>query len=159
MTAWHRSKLTALCALALLGAAGFAAAQQKNMPNSGSWSGVIINSNCTVDEAFAEAAKCTEKSAPGGKLSLYADTVRLVLNLDPQDQAAGRLGDSVTVEGTLDGDTIHVTSIKTLAGIGLAVGEKAPPFSAPDQSGAQQTLDTLKGANGTVLLFFRSADW
>ena len=159
MTPSTPAKLLVFFALALGGAAAFPGAQQKNMPNAGSWSGVIINSNCSVDEAFAEAAKCTEKGAPGGKLSLYADTARLVLNLDPQDQAAGHLGDSVTVEGTLDGDTIHVTSIKPLAGIGLAVGQKAPAFSAPDQFGTQQTLDTLKGPNGTVLLFFRSADW
>jgi peroxiredoxin len=39
------------------------------------------------------------------------------------------------------------------------VGQKAPPFTAHDQFGHSQSLDTLKGANGTVLLFFRSADW
>jgi peroxiredoxin len=148
-----------MCALVLFSGATFVEAQQKNVTTLGSWSGVIINSNCSVDEAFAEAAKCTEKGAPGAKLSLYDDTLRLVLNLDPQDQAAGRLGDSVTVEGALDGDTIRVTSIKMLTGIGLAVGQKAPAFSARDQFGAQQTLETLKGPNGTVLLFFRSADW
>jgi hypothetical protein len=127
--------------------------------NLTSWSGVIINGNCSIDEAFAESAKCTEKGAPGPKLSLYDDTLRLELNLDPQDQAAGHLGDSVTVEGALESDTIRVTSIKMLTGIGLAVGRKAPAFSAPDQFGAQQTLETLKGSNGTILLFFRSADW
>jgi hypothetical protein len=148
-----------ICGLALLAAAAFVHAQQKTMTGPGSWSGVIINSNCSVDEAFAEAAKCTEKNAPGAKLSLYDDTARLVLNLDPQDQAAGHLGESVTVEGALQGDTIHVTSIRMLTGIGLAVGQKAPAFSARDQFGSQQTLDTLKGPNGTVLLFFRSADW
>ena|SRR5689334_14594821 len=152
-------KCVLTCALALLAAPILVHAQQKDMTGSGSWSGVIINSNCSVDEAFAEAAKCTEKSAPGAKLSLYDDTLRLVLNLDPQDQAAGQLGESVTVEGALQGDTIHVSSIKVLRGIGLAVGQKAPAFSARDQFGGQQTLDTLKGPKGTVLLFFRSADW
>jgi hypothetical protein len=29
-----------------------------------SWSGVIFNSGCTPDEAFAEAAKCTENGLP-----------------------------------------------------------------------------------------------
>ena len=43
--------------------------------------------------------------------------------------------------------------------IGLAVGQKAPDFSARDEFGHVQTLETLKGPNGTVLLFFRSADW
>jgi len=45
------------------------------------------------------------------------------------------------------------------AGIGLAVGTRAPSFSLPDQSGRVQTNANLKGAKGTVLLFFRSADW
>jgi hypothetical protein len=146
-----------LLVLVLSSTAIFAIAQD-NMPHPSSWSGVIINAICTPDEAFAEAAKCTDRSA-GASLALYDDTTRQVFNLDPQDRAAGHLGDAVTVEGALNGDTIRVTALKLLAGIGLPVGEKAPAFSAPDQFGNQQTLDTLKGPNGTVLLFFRSADW
>jgi peroxiredoxin len=34
-----------------------------------------------------------------------------------------------------------------------------PPFTARDQFGQILSNETLKGANGTVLLFFRSADW
>jgi len=44
-------------------------------------------------------------------------------------------------------------------GIGLSVGQKAPAFAARDQFGNEQSNETLKGSNGTVLLFFRSADW
>jgi hypothetical protein len=80
-------------------------------------------------------------------------------NLDPQDQAMGHLGDSMTATGTLEGDTIHLTSLKLHTSIGLAVGQKAPDFSVRDQFGREQTLETLKGPKGTVLLFFRSADW
>jgi hypothetical protein len=69
------------------------------------------------------------------------------------------LGDSVTVNGVLQGDVIQVASIKLLTGIGLPVGETAPDFSVSDQFGRRQSLATLKGKNGTVLLFFRSADW
>jgi hypothetical protein len=43
--------------------------------------------------------------------------------------------------------------------IGLATGEKAPAFSLHDQFGRERTLESLKGSRGTVLLFFRSADW
>jgi hypothetical protein len=43
--------------------------------------------------------------------------------------------------------------------IGLEVGQKAPVFALADQFGRQQSNETLKGSNGTVLLFFRSADW
>jgi len=39
------------------------------------------------------------------------------------------------------------------------VGQKMPPFAARDQFNKDVSSDTLKGANGTVLLFFRSADW
>ena len=132
---------------------------QSDLANSGSWSGVIVNSDCTADEAFAEAAKCTENRGPAAKLALYDDTIRAMYALDPQDQAVGHLGDSVTVEGTLRNNTIQVTSIKMLTAIGLDVGEKAPAFSARDQFGREQNLTTLKGPKGTVLLFFRSADW
>jgi len=55
-------------------------------------------------------------------------------------------------------DTIRIASIELMS-IGVAVGQKAPAFSARDQFGRVQTLDGLKGTNGTVLLFFRSADW
>jgi hypothetical protein len=131
---------------------------QKNPENSGAWSGVIINSGCTADEAFAEAAKCFDP-VPGARLVFYNDTTRQIFDLDPTSVAAGHLGDSVTVSGTLDGTTIRGASLKLLTGIGLDIGQQAPVFSLRDQFGRQQTLDTLKGPKGTVLLFFRSADW
>jgi hypothetical protein len=43
--------------------------------------------------------------------------------------------------------------------IGLQVGNKAPAFASRDQFGHDQSLETLRGSSGTVLLFFRSADW
>ncbi len=43
--------------------------------------------------------------------------------------------------------------------IGIAIGQKMPQFVAPDQSGKEISSETLKGPNGTMLLFFRSADW
>jgi hypothetical protein len=132
---------------------------QKGMPNSGTWSGIIINSGCTPEEAFAEASKCTEDRGPGAKLVFYDDTTRQIYSLEPQDRAAGHLGDSVTVDGTAQDNVIRVVSIKLLTGIGLPVGEKAPEFSVRDQFGHPQSLAALKGKHGTVLLFFRSADW
>lgn len=132
---------------------------QKGMANSGTWSGIIINSGCTPEEAFAEASKCTEDRGPGARLVFYDDTTRQIYNLEPQDQATGHLGDSVTVDGTAQDNVIRVASIKLLTGIGLPVGAKAPDFSVRDQFGHHQSLAALKGKNGTVLLFFRSADW
>jgi hypothetical protein len=151
-------KRTFLSVLTLC-AASLAMAGQTSKANSGSWSGTIVYSSCDADEAFAESPECY-KAAPGAELSLYDDTNRVMYNLEPQGLIGGRLGDSVTVHGTLDDATatIHVASIELMA-IGLAVGQKAPPFSLRDQFGQTLTLETLKGPQGTVLLFFRSADW
>jgi hypothetical protein len=153
------TNLSLIVAVAFFFVSGPSMAGQTSNPNAGSWSGVIINNNCSADEAFAEAAKCTEKDVTGAKFILYDDTTRQMYLLDPQEPAMGHLGDSMTATGTLEGDTIHLTSLKLHTAIGLAVGQKAPAFSAPDQFGRQQTLETLKGPKGTVLLFFRSADW
>ena len=158
VTAWTFRAVVYGFTLALSFAFSVPVSAQNDMHNSTSWSGVIINRGCTPDEAFAEAAKCTEK-IPGGKLVLYDDTTRQIFDLDPQDKAFGHLGDSVTVAGNLEGDAIHVSSLELLTSIGLPVGEKAPAFSLSDQFGHAQTLDSLKGPHGTVLLFFRSADW
>ena len=145
-------------ALAFFFTANFALGGQQSMATSGPWSGIIINSGCTADEAFAEADKCTD-NMPGVKLVLYDDTTRQMFNLEPQTPAMGHLGDAVTVHGTLETNTIHVSSLEQLNSIGLPAGQKAPAFSARDQFGRQQTLETLQGPHGTVLLFFRSADW
>ena len=135
---------------------GWAGVQR--VKNSAQWSGVIINGNCTADEAFAEAEKCTA-NVPGAKLVLYDDTTRQIFDLEPQANTAGHLGDAVTVQGLLEANTIHVSSLQLLTSIGLPVGQKAPALSARDQYGREQTLESLRGRRGTVLLFFRSADW
>ena len=43
--------------------------------------------------------------------------------------------------------------------LGLQVGQRAPSFSLRDQFGHEQSVEKLRGTNGTVLLFVRSADW
>ena len=145
--------------VAALCLAQWALAWQRENVSLKSWSGVIINSGCTVDEAFAEADKCLEKRAPGAKVALYDDTIRQIYDLDAQDQARSYFGEGVTVEGALESNTIRVAAIRKLTSIGLEAGQKAPALSLRDQFGREQNLATLRGAKGTVLLFFRSADW
>ena len=43
--------------------------------------------------------------------------------------------------------------------VGLGIGHQAPAFRLLDQAGREQSNETLRGPHGTVLLFFRSADW
>jgi hypothetical protein len=146
-----------LCLVALFSIATFPMAGQNNATSSGSWSGILVSSSCNADEAFAESPECT-KNVPGAKVALYDDTNRVMYGLEPQESVVDHLGDTVTVRGTLDDGTIQMSSVELMS-IGLAVGQKAPAFSVRDQLGRVQTLDTLRGTNGTVLLFFRSADW
>jgi hypothetical protein len=146
-----------VCLVTLFSMAAFAVDGQNGTTKPRAWSGTLVSSSCNADEAFNESTECL-KSMPGAKLALYDDTNRVMYGLDPQGSVTAHLGDSVTVRGALDGETIRISSIELMS-IGLVVGQKAPAFSARDQFGKVQTLDTLKGANGTVLLFFRSADW
>jgi hypothetical protein len=141
----------------LFSLASFVAARQNTATTLKSWSGILVSSACNADEAFAESPECT-KNVPGAKLALYDDTNRVMFGLEPQSSVTAHLGDTVTVRGTLDDDAIRLSAIELMS-IGLAVGQKAPSFSVHDQFGRVQTLDSLKGPNGTVLLFFRSADW
>ena len=65
--------------------------------------------------------------------------------------------------------TIMATAIAALAGqapapvdtskLGPQVGAAVPAFSGIDQFGKPQTLQSVMGPKGAMLVFFRSADW
>ena len=57
------------------------------------------------------------------------------------------------------GQENHSANSGVAPSIGLEIGQRAPAFALPDQFGREQSNETLKGSKGTVLLFFRSADW
>ena len=46
-----------------------------------------------------------------------------------------------------------------IATLGPQVGQRAIDFSLPDQNGHIHTLKSIAGPKGTMLVFFRSADW
>jgi hypothetical protein len=56
---------------------------------------------------------------------------------------------------TLPIAALNGQSIKT----GPDVGQQVPAISAKDQEGRSQTLNSVMGPNGAMLVFFRSADW
>jgi hypothetical protein len=43
--------------------------------------------------------------------------------------------------------------------LGPQVGERVPDFSLKDQTGKTQTLQSIMGPKGAMLVFIRSADW
>jgi hypothetical protein len=46
-----------------------------------------------------------------------------------------------------------------VSALGPRIGAAVPDFAAVDQFGRAQTLQTLMGRDGLMLVFFRSADW
>jgi hypothetical protein len=50
---------------------------------------------------------------------------------------------------------LYGQNIKT----GPGIGQQVPAFSAVDQHGRVQTLKSIMGPGGAMLVFFRSADW
>jgi len=88
-------------------------AGQTSNPDAGSWSGVIINNNCSADEASRKLPSAQRKDVSGAKFVLYDDTTRQMYVLDPQERRWVTLGATVmTATGTREGDTIHLTSLK-----------------------------------------------
>ena len=43
--------------------------------------------------------------------------------------------------------------------MGPQVGATVPPFALTDQHGRDQTLASIMGPKGAMVVFFRSADW
>jgi len=81
--------------------------------DSQTWSGVVSDSNCGAKHSTAseEAASCVEKCVSAG--AQYVLVIRNnVYQLEGQDKFAGLGGKSVEVTGALEGDTIHVASVK-----------------------------------------------
>jgi hypothetical protein len=73
-------------------------------------------------------------------------------NKVPVTMAKRRLG---VLGGTLSFALLYGQNIKT----GPEIGQQVPAFSAQDQDGRTQTLKSIMGPNGAMLVFFRSADW
>jgi hypothetical protein len=46
-----------------------------------------------------------------------------------------------------------------IAGLGPKVGDQVPDFSLPDQFGEIQTLESIMGEQGAMIVFHRSANW
>jgi hypothetical protein len=63
------------------------------------------------------------------------------------------------IAGLLIALTLQAAPAVNLDAIGPKVGDTAPDFELRDQQGAPRTLSSLVGPRGTMLVFYRSADW
>jgi len=66
---------------------------------------------------------------------------------------------SLLAPGFAAAQTAPVPDRIDVSKLGPQVGERVPDFSLPDQNGRTQTLQSIMGRRGAMLVFMRSADW
>lgn len=99
-------KKLALLAFAFLVYGGLCLAAEKTI------TGTVSDSHCGLKHATAgdSAATCVEHCVSGGATYVLVADGK-VYQLDAQDKFKGMGGKSVTVTGTVEGDSITVTSV------------------------------------------------
>ncbi len=81
----------------------------------GTWTGYISDSHCgakgaVADEKHADCAtKCVKEN--GAKYVFVNDADKKVYAIDDQDKVAAHAGHHVTVKGSVNGDTLKLSSI------------------------------------------------
>ncbi len=102
-----KTRFFLLPAMALLGASMLAAADS-------SWTGWISDDMCGAKNAQEGGGECTSKCVKehGAKYVFVNDADKKVYAVDAQDKVAAHAGHHVVVKGTVDGDTLKLTSIE-----------------------------------------------
>ena len=82
------------------------------MAGDGSWTGYITDAKCGAKAAHEGARDCTIKCAKAGSKYVFVnDADKKVYAIDDQDKVAEHAGHHVTVKGTVDGDTLKLSSV------------------------------------------------
>ena len=77
------------------------------------FTGWISDSKCGVKGASADHKDCAAKCVKGGAAPVFVMDNK-VLKIDDTSKVEGRIGQKVTVTGSVDGDTIKVESVKAV---------------------------------------------
>jgi hypothetical protein len=86
------------------------------MAADGTWTGYISDSKCKTAGAHDGARDCTIKCVKeGAKYVFVNDADKKVYAIDAQDKVADHAGHHVTVKGSVEGDTLKLTSIEMAA--------------------------------------------
>ncbi len=100
--------LAAVALVSLLAAASFAG-------DASTVNGWVSDSKCGVKGANAGAAECTKKCLDGGaQVVVVTDKDQKVLTVKNPEALKGHEGHHVAVTGQVEGDSIHVDSLKML---------------------------------------------
>jgi hypothetical protein len=82
----------------------------------GKWTGYIADSKCGAQAANDGARECTIKCVKEGATYVFVnDGDKKVYAVDDPSKVADHAGHHVTVKGTLNGDTLKLTSVELAA--------------------------------------------
>lgn len=112
------TKRLLVCALALLVVASLSLVSlASGKGKEGSWTGWVTDTKCGAKGTSETHAACAKKCVDGklAKYALYNPDDKNVYVLEPQDKAAAHAGHHVAVKGTVEGDTIKISSIEMAA--------------------------------------------
>ena len=106
-------KLLLLCVLASVALFTVSIAAAKGKAET--VNGYVSDSLCGAKGANDKAADCTKKCLEkGAKMVVVTDGDQKVLTVDNPDALTGHEGHHVAVTGEVDGDSMHVDSVKML---------------------------------------------
>jgi cytochrome oxidase Cu insertion factor (SCO1/SenC/PrrC family) len=66
---------------------------------------------------------------------------------------------STVTTGAVAPQNASAPALPDVQKLGPQVGDRVPDFTLTDQRGESRSLASLIGANGLMLVFYRSADW
>lgn len=75
-------------------------------------SGVISDAKCGKAHAEKLNEKCVQGCVKGGQAAVFVTADGKVLKIHNQDAVKDHLGHKVTITGKVDGDAVHVDSVK-----------------------------------------------
>lgn len=79
-----------------------------------SWTGYIVDKNCSTNKAMLGNEACAKRCIDRGGAAVLATDDGKVYAIKEQDKVKDAAGKKVTITGKMDGDTISVDSVKTM---------------------------------------------
>jgi hypothetical protein len=81
---------------------------------AGEWSGYIADSKCKHTDGTEAHVACTAKCIKGGAAPVFVTSDDKVLKIDDAslEKVTPHYGHKVTITGKVDGDTVHIDTIK-----------------------------------------------
>ena len=81
---------------------------------AGEWKGTISDAKCGAKHADAseKSMACAKSCVKGGAAAVFITEDGKVLKIHNADKVAEHIGHKVTINGNVDGDSVHVESVK-----------------------------------------------